>query len=322
MTSFRRVLFGLVGITIMIIGGILSRESVSAFSVSPMKQTVSLVPGQTYSNGVTVSLPLDANKDMHYEVSAVPFKVDDKDNNYSIVLDGSDERNEIVKWVSLSDGVNTVKGGDVLTGELAPGEKLSFIYTIDVPESVPGGGQYFAVLVKSIPSLSDDNNNNLVISETHSIASVVYVELSGEIKLDGIIRDNSINGFLLKPPITTSFIAENTGNTHFVVTYYLQVYPLFSNEEVYTNEEKPSTDYVLPGTSRFISQTWDGAPSIGIFRVRQTAYYSFAEDQPSIAERIVIICPIWLLFLIIFAIVAIIIYFVIKVKARRAEERS
>ena len=322
MTSVKKVLFGLVGIIAIIIGAALYQKPVSAFTVSPMKQTVSLVPGQTYSNKVLASLPLDANKNMHYEVSVVPFKVNDENNNYSIDLNGSDEHNEIVNWVSLSDGTKTVKNGDVLTGEIAPGEKVEFIYTINVPESVVGGGQYFAVLVKSVPNSSDDGNNNVAISETHSIASVVYVELSGDIKLDGSLKDNNINGFLLNPPITASFVATNTGNTHFTVTYYLQVYPLFSNEEVYTNEEKPSTDYVLPGTSRFISQTWDQTPSIGIFKVRQTAYYDFAKDKPSVSERIVIICPIWLLFLIIFGITAIVIYIAAKAKARKEARRT
>lgn len=322
MTLARKILFGLVGVVLTILGVVLYPKSVSAFSVSPMKQAVSLIPGQTYSNSVTASLPLDADKDMHYEVSIMPFKVNDKDGDYSIDLSGSDEHSEIVKWVSLSDGTNVVKSGEVLTGELAPGNKVDFIYTIDVPKTVIGGGQYFAVLVKSVPGPSEDGNKNLMISETHSIASVVYAELPGEIKLDGVLKDNSINGFLLNPPIKTSFVAENTGNTHFVVNYYLQVYPLFSDEEIYTNEEKLSTDYVLPGTSRFVVQTWKETPSIGIFRVRQTAYFDFAEDTPSVAEKIVIICPLWLLFIVLFVIIVLILWIIMKVKGSKKRKSN
>ncbi len=318
----RKMLLGLAGIIMMMFGVVLFQGPVSAFSVSPMKQTVTLVPGQTYSSSVMVALPLDTAKNMYYEVSVVPFKVNDKDGNYSIDLEGSDEHNEIVKWVSLSDGTNKVKSDDVLTGELAPGKTVEFIYTIDVPESVMGGGQYFAVLVKSVPGSNDDGDDNLMISETHAIASVVYAELPGEIKLDGVLRENNINGFLFNPPITTSFVAENNGNTHFAVTYFLQVYPLFSGEEVYTNEENPSTDYVLPGTSRLVTQTWNETPSIGIFKVRQTAYYDFAEDKPSIAERIVIICPMYLLFLILFIVVALVIWIIIKVRNRKSSQKK
>ncbi|MBQ2672760.1 hypothetical protein IJG01_02215 [Candidatus Saccharibacteria bacterium] len=317
MTSIKRVLFGLVGITIMATGLFLSQESVSAFSVSPMKQTISLAPGQTYSNRVTVSLPLDDNKNMNYEVSIVPFKVNDSNNGYSIDLTSSDERNEIVKWVSLSDGKKAVNDGDVLTGELSPGESIDFIYTINVPYSVLGGGQYFAVLVKSVPNSSDGEDNNLAISEIQSIASVVYAELPGEIKLDGTIKENNINGFLLSPPINASFVAVNDGNTHFAVTYYLQVYPLFSDEEIYTNEENAQTDYVLPGTSRYISQSWDKTPSIGIFKVRQTAYIDSNKDEASITERVVVVCPVYLLFLIVFAIIMIALWIVFKIKSRK-----
>ena len=319
MTFVKKVVFSLVGVIALVFWVFLSQESVSAFSVSPMKQPISLVPGQTYSNKVSVSLPLDDDKNMYYEVSVEPFMVDDKDNNYHIDLSRSDEHNEIVKWVSLSDGVNTVESGDALTGELAPGKIIDFIYTINVPKTVVGGGQYFAVFVKSIPAPSDDTNNNLSINEIKSIASVVYVDLPGEVILDGSLKENRVNGFLLNPPITTSFVAENKGNTHLEVTYYLQVYPLFSDEEIYTNEEDPSTDYVLPGTSRYISQTWDKTPSVGIFKVKQTAYYNSEGDESgkSVTERIVIVCPIYLLFLIIFVIVSIAIWIVFRVRSRK-----
>ncbi len=127
---------------------------------------------------------------------------------------------------------------------------------------------------------------------------------------------------MLGSPITASFVAKNDGNTHSLITYYLQVFPLFSDEEVYTTEEDPQKEYVLPGTTRYVQQSWAKSPSIGIFKVRQTVYYGSVEETPSITERMVIICPIWLLFLIVFSITAIIIYFIARAKARKAERRS
>lgn len=74
---------------------------------------------------------------------------------------------------------------------------------------------------------------------------------------------------------------------------------------------------MLPETTRYITQKWDEAPAVGIFRVRQTVYYDSTDNEPSITEKIVIICPIWLMFVILFVIFALIIYFVAKAKARK-----
>ena len=89
-----------------------------------------------------------------------------------------------------------------------------------------------------------------------------------------------------------------------------------------------STKYVLPGASRAISQTWDNTPSIGIFKVRQTVYYDSMDNEPSVTEKMVIVCPVWLLFVIFFLIAALIIWIVMRVRARskgsskKSEEKS
>ncbi|MBQ9180593.1 hypothetical protein IJ135_00645, partial [Candidatus Saccharibacteria bacterium] len=113
-----------------------------------------------------------------------------------------------------------------------------------------------------------------------------------------------------------SFTVNNTGNVHMDIDYYLQVYPLFSGEEVYTNEENPSHAIVLPETSRYISQEWSETPQIGIFKVRQTVMFGSDDSQKSVTEKMVIVCPIWLLFIIFFIIAAIIIWIVMRVRGR------
>ncbi len=149
------------------------------------------------------------------------------------------------------------------------------------------------------------------------IASVVYAEVVGDISIRGSIKDNSISSFLLNPPIKASFLAVNDGNTHSKITYYMQVYPLFSGEEIYTTEEDPSIEFVLPETARYITQEWDEAPAIGIFKVRQVVYYDSTDNESSVTEKMVIVCPIWLIFVILFAVFALIFYFVARAKAKK-----
>ena len=103
---------------------------------------------------------------------------------------------------------------------------------------------------------------------------------------------------------------KNDGNVHTDAEYTLQVWPLFSDEEIYTNEEEPETSMVMPGTERYHAKTVT-TPSFGIFRVTQTVKI-FGET--SVVEKTVIICPLWLLFLILFVIIGLIIWIFAKVK--------
>ena len=320
MLSIKKYWLGVVGMLAIFCGLFSTGGAVSALSMTPMKQAVSLTPGDGYTGRVSIYQQGAGEGKLHYRAIIVPLTVNDENNNYSAVFDKTSDYTHIVDWVTLSDGKSVADDGGSVEGYADLGETVDLVYTINVPADARGGGHYFAVLAKTVP----DNNvgGNVVISDSISIASVVYAEVSGDIKISGVIKDNDFPGFLLNPPITTSFVAKNDGNTHSEVTYYMQVYPLFSGEEVYTTEENPGSDYVLPGTTRYIKQTWDEAPAVGIFRVRQTVYYDSTDNEPSITEKIVIICPIWLIFIILFVIFALIFYFIAKAKARKKAAKS
>lgn len=315
MSYLKKALFSIASLVVVFCGFMGMSNSVSALSVTPMRQAISLMPGDTYTGRVTTYQQGQGDEKLHYQASIVPLTVNDEGGNYSGVFDKESSYTDIVNWVTLTNGAETVNYDDKIDDYAALGEEVDLVYTISVPEDARGGGHYFAVIVRTVPD--DNTSGNITIADSISIASVVYAEIAGDINIKGTIKDNNIPGFLLNPPITASFMAKNEGNTHSEITYYMQVFPLFSGEEIYTTEENPSTEYVLPETTRYITQEWDEAPAVGIFRVRQVVYYDSTDNEPSITEKIVIICPIWLLFIIIFVIFALVIYFVMKVKGRK-----
>lgn len=321
--KYKKVVFGVVGFALALIGFGRLSGNVSAFSVSPMKQTLTLQPGDTYTGRVKAFVMNEGNggATTHYEAWIAPLTVDDADNNYTAVLDKTTESTEIVNWVSLSDDDETAKYGNKVFGVMEPGEEVNFSYTVNVPNNVKGGGQYFAVYIQQVPDPNGKSEGNVGITNHIGIVSAVYAEVAGDINVSGSITNSDVPGFLLNPPITTSFVATNNGNTHSEVTYYMQVFPLFSNEEVYTTEENPGSEYVLPGTTRYVKQTWDKTPSVGIFKVRQTVYYDSTDNEPSVTEKMVIICPIWLIFIILFIIAAIIIWLVLRIRNRSQKSR-
>lgn len=323
MSYHKKVLFGLVGFVAMALGLLINGDSVLAFSVTPMKQTVSLAEGDSYTGRVTAFVNEQQGGTFYYEASIKPLTVNDNNNEYAAATNIKGDHNDIVNWVTLSNGKETADANGVVKGSLELGESVDFSYTIDVPKDARGGGQYFAVVITSVPNPNEDNNGgNLAIRDNISIISSVFAEVAGDINVSGIISDNNVPSFLTNPPITTSFLVKNEGNTHSEVTYYLQVWPLFSDEEIYTTEEKPGADYVLPDTTRYVKQTWDKTPAVGIFRVRQTVYYDSTDSEPSVTEKLVIVCPVWLLFLILFVIIAIIIWIVMRVRSRGKNKRA
>lgn len=321
----KKITISLFGLAIVFWGAMAMQENVLAFSVSPMKQTVMLAPGDTYTGRVSAFVANEENggEKMYYEASIAPIVIKDEGNQYFGVFDQMGDRNDIVNWTTISDDDEVSESGGTVFGSINPGEIKDFKYEISVPEDARGGGQYFAVYIRSVPNPDTTNDTgNVGIVDHISIASAVYAEVSGDIDISGSVVDGNIPSFLFSPPITASFVAKNDGNTHSEITYYLQVFPLFSDEEVYTTEEEPSSDFVLPDSSRFIQQSWDKTPSIGIFKVRQTVYYDSTDTTPSITEKIVVICPIWLLSLILFVIIALIIWIFMKVKGNKKRKSN
>lgn len=316
MAKYKKIISGLISAVMVLVGVVVPYGAASAFTVSPQDQEYVLTPGQSVAGEVKAVNSSDAEGKFYYVAEVVPYSVSD-DGEYSASFEATNDYTDIVNWVTMSDDDESeVKE---VHGVLEPGETKSAYYTITVPKDARGGGQYFAVRVKNdlAAAKKAEEDDMVAIKEVVGIASIVYVEVSGDIAVKGEITDNDIPSFLLAPPISASFVVKNEGNTHIKVSYYLQVFPLFSDEEIYTTEEKMGSHYVLPGSSRMITQSWDGAPAVGMFKVRQTVYYDSLDNEPSVTEKVVIICPIWLIFIILFIIFALIFYFVAKSKARK-----
>lgn len=321
MAKYKKIMSGLIGAVMVLVSVVVPYGAASAFTVSPQLQEYVLAPGQSVTGEVKATNQSNAEGKFYYIAEVVPFSVSN-DGAYSPSYDAMNDYTDIVNWVTMSD--DDESNVAEVHGVLEPDETKSAYYTITVPKDARGGGQYFAVRVKSDVEAARKANKDdtVVINEVVGIASLVYVEVSGNIIVKGEMTDNNVPGFILNPPITTSFMVKNEGNTHAKVSYYLQVYPLFSDEEIYTTEEDMGSNYVLPGATRVITQTWDKAPAAGIFKVRQTVYYGSLDNEPSITEKIVIICPIWLIFIILFVIFALIFYFIAKAKARKKAARK
>ena len=300
-----------IGLSVLtLLAPVLSASSVFAdgyaLTVSPMSQKMILNPGEVAEGSFKISNPASSTHDTYYEIEVEPFY---KNDNNEFVFQAEGDMGEIAKWITF----------DVPTsGKLAPNEVKEITFKVNVPKDAPAGGQYASIATTSKSKSSDEEDENAAtdsttIKEIRRMAHLVYAEVTGATIKTGEIFDAKVPSFLLSGKITGSSSVKNTGNVHGTATYKLQVFPLFSSEEIYTNEENPDTATVLPNRTVYSESSWDETPMVGIFNVVYTVEFEGAKAE---VKKMVIVCPVWLLFLIIFIIAAIIIYFVARARRR------
>ena len=261
----------------------------NAFVVSPMKQEISLKPGDTYDGYVLVGNPADATEDFNFVATLNPFSV--SGNDYRMDFETMSDWSKIVGWTKLEE----------TSGTLAPNETKRVHFTITVPKDAPAGGQYLMLGISSKPSESGEGG----VQDVVKMASLVYADIAGNTKHEGEIIKNFVPGFVASGvPITTVEVSNN-GNVHEKLTTNLTVKNVFSGEKIsLTGEDKDSYDsLVMPESTRVITRNIDGLPSLGIFEVTQQVNYS---GKDSNITTIMVICPIWFIVLVVVLIASII----------------
>lgn len=237
-------------------------------------------------------------KDFDFKVYAVPFQVEGQE--YSPVYSTNNIYTQISKWITF----------DITEGHLEPNGEQKVKYTIDIPNDAPDGGEYASIMVET----DSGNAENATIKTISRVGIILYSHVGGVTNACGKIIEQSAPSFLAQPPIFANSLVENCGNIDLTASYTLQVYPLFSNEEIYTTEETPDERITLPGTKRFNKVSWDNAPSFGVYRVKQTIRFA---DKTEVLEKYIIICPIWLIILIILFIGSIIFWLVMRHRSHK-----
>ena len=300
------LLFGVMNVSAM------DGDSGVTMTISPPKQKIVLVPGEVFQGTIQVSNAANAKKNLEYSATIGSFGLD-KDENGNTDYNSTDvdtitEYNQIMDWIKL--------GKD--HGSVAPNTTDTIPFTITVPEDAPAGGQYATIIVQNDTKGDDEAEGNVMIESIVRFAASIMAEVAGETRNEGEILENSIPAFLINNKLATTATVMNNGNVHTDASFVLQVWPLIGDEEICTNEEEPTTKMVMPGTERMHSEECN-LPSIGIYRVKQTVKI-FGET--SVAEKVVVVCPLWLLFIIIFAIVALVIWAVMRNRARKTRTKE
>ena len=301
------VALGAIMLSLLPVSGMASASRL-ALMMSPLNEVVILTPGEKYTGTFTISNGVDNNEEIKYTVAPQPLFVDE---NYNIYYEKTESLNQIVDWISI----------DETSGNLPINAAKKINFTIDVPKDAPAGGQYAAIVVTA---LSENNNTvdgetGVAMNENIAMAHIIYAEIAGTTKHSGEVVSTNVPSFIFDGNITAESTIKNTGNTHGKATYTLQVFPLFSDEELYTNEENPDTQLLLPNRTLTNVSSWDQTPMVGIFNVKYTVEF---EGVTTEVTKLVIKCPLWLFFIIIFVIIAIITWLIVKARNRKKSTQT
>lgn len=265
----------------------------SQFSVSPMNQKIILSPGETYHGSFVVTNPASSDSDFNYKAVPGPFYVD---ADYHVVYENNGDYNQIVDWIEIPEPTGTIK----------PNSSKEIDFLIHVPKDSPVGGQYATITVGS-NNENDNPTGTINLQTTFNIAHIIFAEIAGSTVRKGEVNNISVPGFIFSGNLYGTSSIKNTGNVHGQGKYTLQVFPLFSEEEVYTNEEEPEYKNILPETTLNNTSYWFETPTIGIFNVIYTAEFEGVTSQ---VKKMVIVCPIWLLITVV-AVIVLLIFWII-----------
>ena len=255
-----------------------------------------LKPGETYEREITIVNPSD--KDVSFKVATSSFWVEDE--SYALKWGVSNSQyGKISEWTNIDKAkTHTVK----------PDEEYKFKYAIAVPEDQPGGAQRLMVSI----ILGSTGEAGFVDTETH-INTLIYANIEGDVHPGGEILSQSIQAFSFAPNIATRSTLKNTGDVDLDAKYRLQITDFWSGDEVYTAEEEK---VLMTESTRMYEQIWDGAPVIGIFNVTQEITLM---DGVHTYKGVTIICPLWLILVVVVGLVLIVVYLVYRNNARKKQ---
>lgn len=250
----------------------------SAFTIYPMNQTISLEPGEVYEDSIVVANPADAAGNLNYRVSVTPYSV--VGIEYAADFVTQSNLSMIVDWISL----------DEYTGTLAPNESARIKYKITVPASAPAGGQYATLAVQA--STAENGESGVNIGTVLEMASVIYANVAGETTHGGEILENTAPGFVADGEVMTRALISNTGNQHEMAISTITVKNAVTGEQIFPRGEETNSYYemILPETTRLITRKIDNLPALGVFTISQEIVY---RDEVSAITQNVVICPFW-----------------------------
>ncbi|MDR0979959.1 MAG: hypothetical protein LBM12_02285 [Candidatus Nomurabacteria bacterium] len=221
-------------------------------------------------------------------------------STYNYTFDGCEASSgtKIKDWMTLA----------VDNTSLNPGDETEVEYTISVPTTdLPGGSQYAGVTVQ----FQSMGGSNLEAKYTLGYKIFAYNPIGAELKAE--LLSAKVDSLQFKRPLSARMTAKNEGNIDFFTKINMTVATM-GDKEVHKSE----INYVvMPGTTRELSTIWDGAPHLGLFKVKYEVVLESVDGKvidSKVIEKTVLLMPLFMFVVILVVIAALILFAILRVR--------
>lgn len=257
-----------------------------AFSISPLKYTISLDPND--SKDLVVTVKNDSKVDKEYE--AVVAGVQQDNLGRSIIKSNSDIAESWIKYQNKKIIINGGEAGDL-------------IFTINIPKNVPPGAHYIAI------GAQEKSQANI----GSQLMTIVVIQIAGNANESLVLEKfTSIKKYYLNKKFNYLLQLKNTGNIDLSLNGKLQIYNLKNNV---VNSSQINLGNKLFAQS---SRTAELSPILtdkilwpGLYRSMVIVDYGITKQQ-IIASVNFWYLPVWLLSTVIVLLILILLFFIIR----------
>lgn len=268
-----------------------SKDTGSGLSVSPTRSELRIEKGK--SDEISLNLKNVTRGEIVARPVISDFESDNDTGEPKLLVD-QDNRNSasIYKFVKGLEDVN-----------LKPGESKNVKYTIAIPSDSPAGAYYGAITFRAVPAnLAENNKTSNEVALTANVASLVLVEVPGEIteqiqisSIKALDKNGASGSFFTNAPTTSSISIKNLGNS-FAKPFGNITITNMSGKQVHSYEINNSVprSNILPKTSRTFKDDLKGVSKPGRYTI--TANVSFGSGGEVISQKYTFwYVPVWLM---------------------------
>lgn len=234
--------------------------------ITPLRAYPNQNPGDTTSSSITLTNL--TSKPQTVSLGAEVFKVTNQEYDYDF------EPSYTAKWIQFADKQVT----------LGVNQKQTVAYNLAVPANATPGGHYFVLLAATNPTISSSH-----INEVRRVASLVYLQVNGQLNKQSRLLSASLPWFSSSPTIPLTTQVADTGNTHIRarVGVFATRQP-FGRQTILAQLDS----LILPSTVRKITGTVMLPNVPGLYKLDMQ--YSSPTGSPMTISHYVLYVPLWL----------------------------
>lgn len=226
-------------------------EGRESLTISPLRNELKLIPGQQYE--ASVKLENSGEADLEAAIYASSFSI--KNENYDQEFNQLNSPSSVNNWVKFSQ--NTIF--------LPAKSKQSIKYIVSVPANAEPGGHYAAIFAQT----KSQNQKKTDVIEVKRVASLVNMEVAGDIVRTGKIESLQSNLWQNNHQILSQLRLYNDGNTHYRVDGYQRLKNLLGRELGSVR----LSGLLLPQTTRLFESNIDAPDWPGIYKLESTVSF-------------------------------------------------